>query len=58
MSGFLRRTLGALGNGLKPSLREFLRARAHFRAPLPAGPLIDAMYWPGMRPLIEEALEA
>ena len=37
MSGFLRRALGALGNGLKPSLREFLRARAHFHAALPAG---------------------
>ena len=44
MSGFLRRALGALGNGLKPGLREFLRARAHFRAPLPAGPLIAQRY--------------
>ena len=44
MSGFLRRALGAVGKGLKPSLREFLRARAHFRAPLPAGPLIAQRY--------------
>ncbi|MCE2762761.1 MAG: hypothetical protein LW713_17440 [Acetobacteraceae bacterium] len=44
MSGFLRRALGALGNGLKPSLREFLRARAHFHAALPAGPLIAQRY--------------
>jgi DNA polymerase-3 subunit epsilon len=44
MSGFLRRALGALGNGLKPSLREFLRARAHLRAALPAGPLITQHY--------------
>ncbi len=44
MSGLLRRALGALGNGLKPGLREFLRARAHFHAPLPAGPLIAQRY--------------
>jgi len=44
MSGFLRRALGALGNGLKPGLREFLRARAHFHAALPAGPLIAQRY--------------
>ena len=44
MSGLLRRALGALGNGLKPGLREFLRARAYFRAPLPAGPLIAQRY--------------
>lgn len=44
MSGFLRRALGAFGNGLKPSFRESLRARAHFRAPLPAGPLIAQRY--------------
>ncbi len=44
MSGFFRRALGALGNGLKPSLREFLRARAHFHAALPSGPLIAQRY--------------
>jgi DNA polymerase-3 subunit epsilon len=44
MSGFLRRALGAFGNGLKPSLRDFLRARAHFHAALPAGPLIAQKY--------------
>ncbi|MBM3591743.1 MAG: 3'-5' exonuclease [Alphaproteobacteria bacterium] len=44
MSGILRRALGALGNGLKPGLREFLRARAHFHAALPAGPLIAQRY--------------
>lgn len=44
MSGFFRRALGALGNGLKPSLREFLRARAHFHAALPSGPLIAQNY--------------
>ena len=44
MSGFLRRALGAVGNGLKPGLREFLRARSHFHAALPAGPLIAQRY--------------
>jgi DNA polymerase-3 subunit epsilon len=44
VSGFFRRALGALGNGLKPSLREFLRARAHFHAALPSGPLIAQRY--------------
>ncbi|MEY4793097.1 MAG: hypothetical protein RL724_33 [Pseudomonadota bacterium] len=44
MPGLLRRALGALGNGLKPRLREFLRARAHFHAALPSGPLIAQRY--------------
>jgi DNA polymerase III epsilon subunit family exonuclease len=44
MSGFFRRAFGLIGDGLKPSLREFLRARAHFHAALPAGPLIAQRY--------------
>jgi DNA polymerase III epsilon subunit family exonuclease len=44
MSGLLRRALCVLGNGLRPSLREFLRARAHFHAALPSGPLIAQRY--------------
>ncbi|MCA3274261.1 MAG: 3'-5' exonuclease [Roseomonas sp.] len=44
MSGFLRRALGLIGHGLKPGLREFLRARAHFHAALPAGPLVAQNY--------------
>jgi DNA polymerase III epsilon subunit family exonuclease len=44
MPGLLRRALGLLGHGLKPGLREFLRARAHFHAALPAGPLIAQRY--------------
>lgn len=44
MSGYLRRALGLLGNGLRPSLREFQRSRVHFRASLPPGPLIAQRY--------------
>ncbi|MCA3322130.1 MAG: 3'-5' exonuclease [Roseomonas sp.] len=44
MSGLLRRALGLIGHGLRPPLREFLRARAHFHAALPAGPLIAQNY--------------
>lgn len=39
MSGFFRRTAAAIANGLKPSARDFVRARAHFHAALPDGPL-------------------
>lgn len=39
MSGFLRRAAAAVANGLKPSARDFVRARAHFHAALPPGPL-------------------
>ena len=39
MSGFIRRMVGAVGRGLSPTTREFLRARAYFHAPLPPGPL-------------------
>jgi DNA polymerase-3 subunit epsilon len=39
MSGFIRRAAAALANGLKPSARDFVRARAHFHAALPPGPL-------------------
>ncbi len=39
MSGFLRRAFSAVANGVKPSARDFLRARAHFHAALPDGPL-------------------
>ncbi|MBR0683434.1 3'-5' exonuclease [Roseomonas eburnea] len=39
MSGFIRRAVGAVARGLRPSPREFIRARAHFHAALPPGPL-------------------
>lgn len=39
MSGFFRRAVSAVANGLKPSARDFVRARAHFHAALPPGPL-------------------
>jgi DNA polymerase-3 subunit epsilon len=39
MSGFFRRAAAAVANGLKPSARDFVRARAHFHAALPPGPL-------------------
>jgi DNA polymerase-3 subunit epsilon len=39
MSGILRRTAAAIAKGLKPSARDFVRARAHFHAGLPEGPL-------------------
>ena len=39
MSGLFRRAAAAVANGLKPSPRDFVRARAHFRAALPPGPL-------------------
>jgi DNA polymerase-3 subunit epsilon len=44
MSGLFRRALTAMANGMKPSAREFLRARAHFHAPLPPGPLAAQRY--------------
>ncbi|MCX8134752.1 MAG: 3'-5' exonuclease [Roseococcus sp.] len=44
MSGLLHRAARALRNGLQPSAREFLRARAHFHAPLPQGPLASQPY--------------
>ncbi len=44
MSGLLQRAARALRNGLKPSAQEFLRARAHFHAPLPPGPLASQPY--------------
>lgn len=39
MSGFIRRAVAAVANGLKPSATDFVRARAHFHAALPPGPL-------------------
>ncbi|WP_198371007.1 3'-5' exonuclease [Roseomonas rosulenta] len=39
MSGILRRAAAAVAKGLKPSGRDFVRARAHFHAALPPGPL-------------------
>jgi DNA polymerase-3 subunit epsilon len=39
MSGFMRRAAAAIAKGLKPSPQEFCRARAHFHAALPPGPL-------------------
>jgi DNA polymerase-3 subunit epsilon len=39
MSGIFRRAAAAIANGLKPSPQEFARARAHFHAALPPGPL-------------------
>ena len=39
MSGFIRRAVTAVANGLKPSPSDFVRARAHFHAALPPGPL-------------------
>ncbi len=44
MSGLFRRALSAVANGMKPSAREFLRARAHFHAPLPEGPIAAQRY--------------
>lgn len=44
MSGFLRRAAAAVANGLKPSSRDFVRARAHFHAALPPGPLVAQRY--------------
>jgi DNA polymerase-3 subunit epsilon len=39
MSGIFRRAAAALAKGLKPSPQDFVRARAHFHAALPPGPL-------------------
>jgi DNA polymerase-3 subunit epsilon len=39
MSGLFRRAAAAVAKGLKPSPRDFVRARAHFHGPLPPGPL-------------------
>jgi DNA polymerase-3 subunit epsilon len=44
MSGLLHRAARALRKGLQPSAREFLRARAHFHAPLPEGPIASQPY--------------
>jgi DNA polymerase-3 subunit epsilon len=44
MSGFLRRAAAAIAGGLKPSARDFVRARAHFHAALPQGPLASQRY--------------
>ncbi len=44
MSGFLRRAAAAVAKGLKPSARDFVRARAHFHAALPPGPLAAQRY--------------
>jgi DNA polymerase III epsilon subunit family exonuclease len=44
MSGFLRRAFSAVANGVKPSAREFMRARAHFHAALPAGSIAFQRY--------------
>ena len=44
MSGILRRTAAAIAKGLKPSPRDFVRARAHFHHALPRGPLPSSRY--------------
>ncbi len=44
MSGLFRRAFSAVANGMKPSAREFLRARAHFHAALPDGPIASQRY--------------
>ncbi|MCS6892937.1 MAG: 3'-5' exonuclease [Rhodovarius sp.] len=40
----LRRAMTAIGRGLGPNGRDLLRARAHFHAPLPPGPLASQRY--------------
>lgn len=44
MSGILRRAAAAVAKGLKPSASDFVRARAHFHAALPGGPLAAQDY--------------
>ena len=44
MAGIASRLVGALRNAAKPSAREWLRARRHFGAALPDGPLVAAPY--------------
>jgi DNA polymerase III epsilon subunit family exonuclease len=62
MSGLLRRALAALADGVAPSAQDFLRARAHFHAPLPGGPIAAQRYVvfdleaTGLRPSAGDAL--
>ncbi len=62
MSGFIRRAVTAVAKGLKPSPLDFVRARAHFHAPLPGGPLAFQDYVvfdlesTGLRPTCGDAL--
>jgi DNA polymerase-3 subunit epsilon len=64
MRGILGRAVAALGNGLKPTAKEFVRARAHFHAPLPPGPIASQSYVvldleaTGLRPTQGDALLA
>jgi DNA polymerase-3 subunit epsilon len=44
MAGIASRLVGALRSAAKPSAREWLRARRHFGATLPGGPLVAAPY--------------
>ncbi|BDG73642.1 3'-5' exonuclease [Roseomonas fluvialis] len=44
MSGILRRAAAAIARGLQPTPRDFVRARAHFHAALPPGPLAFQRY--------------
>lgn len=64
MSGFLRRAMTAVAGGLKPSVRDFVRARAHFHVALPPGPLAFQRYVvfdleaTGLKPTAGDALLA